>query len=360
VAKTITKEEPSFAQYVHLNSTYSSTLSCPCSKISINYEKFIRVDYTLHQLCNSIFVNQSWIDYLTPPSGIEFFVPDFRWMNQYTFPTLKRFCDVMNTTISNSLIRFYSNKYVSASVNPQQLFEREIEILVDQFRSSMKNTFSLSLSLIRDTTQANALYSGLITNYDLHIAGDNIHVYMRRAFYRGCECVISSKCISPSSIYGDSTKKPLFNVPGFYIGCYVIEASLQSTLECFYDQECIDQLQYYIFWSPSINPRVLNASLSSVYSMNSTIGNLIDNLMIEEWNVSTIYETYYNECRPTQCTYKLETKNDIIYIITTLFGIVGGLITVLKVVVPRLVKLVVYYIRKQRARVVPEILAVQT
>ncbi len=360
VAKTITKEEPTFAQYVHLNSTYSSTLTCPCSKISINYEKFIRIDYTLHEVCKSIFVNQSWIDYLTPQIKTGLFMTDFRWMNQYTFPTLKTFCDVMNSTISNSLIRFYSNKYVSASANPQQLFEREIEILVDQFRSSMKNTFLLSLSLIRDMTQANALYSALLTNYQPEIAADKIHVYMRRASYHKCECVISSKCVVPSSIYKNSATEPVFNVPGFYIGCYVIEALLQSTLECFYDQECIDQLQSYIVWSPSINPRALNASLSSVYSINSTIEDLIDNLMIEEWNVLTTYETYYNECHPTQCIYKLETNNDIIYIVTTLFGIVGGLTTVLKVVVPRLVKLIVYCIRKQRARVVPETFTVQT
>jgi hypothetical protein len=57
-----------------------------------------------------------------------------------------------------------------------------------------------------------------------------------------------------------------------------------------------------------------------------------------------MYESYYNECQPTQCTYRIETRNDLIYIVTTLFGIVGGLITVLKLVVPRLVKLV----RKKR------------
>ncbi len=82
--------------------------------------------------------------------------------------------------------------------------------------------------------------------------------------------------------------------------------------------------------------------------------------MIEKWNVSTTYETYYNECRPTQCTYNLETKNDIIYIFTTLFGIAGGLITVLKVIVPRLVKLIVYCIRQREARVMPETFAIQT
>jgi hypothetical protein len=78
--------------------------------------------------------------------------------------------------------------------------------------------------------------------------------------------------------------------------------------------------------------------------VNSSIKELVDKLMIEQWDVSPLYETYYNECRPTQCTYKLETNNDIIYIITTLFGVAGGLSTVLKIIIPRLIKLV----RKKR------------
>jgi hypothetical protein len=53
-----------------------------------------------------------------------------------------------------------------------------------------------------------------------------------------------------------------------------------------------------------------------------------------------MYDNYYNACQPAQCIYTHQTKNDIIYIVTTLVGLVGGLITVLKLVVPRLVKLV--------------------
>jgi hypothetical protein len=83
----------------------------------------------------------------------------------------------------------------------------------------------------------------------------------------------------------------------------------------------------------------LNTSLSSVYKVNSTIQELVDNLIIEKWNVSLAYETYYNECHPTQCRYTFETRNDLIYIVTTLFGIAGGLITVLKLILPRLIKL---------------------
>jgi hypothetical protein len=54
---------------------------------------------------------------------------------------------------------------------------------------------------------------------------------------------------------------PLFEIPGFYTGCYIVESLLQSTLECFYDPQCIDKLQTYISVSSSINVTVLDASL---------------------------------------------------------------------------------------------------
>jgi hypothetical protein len=100
----------------------------------------------------------------------------------------------------------------------------------------------------------------------------------------------------------------------------------------------------YIPSSAPITIIPLDASLLTRYSVNSTIQELVDDLMIEEWNNSTMYETYYNECQPTKCTYEIETRNDIIYIVTTLFGITGGLATALKLILPRVVKLV----RKKR------------
>jgi hypothetical protein len=84
----------------------------------------------------------------------------------------------------------------------------------------------------------------------------------------------------------------------------------------------------------------LNESLPSIYSIDSTIREIVDNLMIEKWKVSQIFENYYNECKPIQCTYTLETNNDMIYIFTELFGIAGGLIIVLTLIVPRLIKLI--------------------
>ncbi len=344
VPKTLRVEAPSFAEYAHLNSTYSQTLTCPCSKISINYGKFLHIDYTLHQICTSTFVDESWIDYLNKQTHDIIYTHDFRVIGQFAFQALSTFCDLINQTVSDGLIQFDSNQYVSASVVPQNSFESEIESLVDKFRSSLTNSFRLSLEMIRDTTQANALFSALTTNYDLN--RENVHNFMIPVpmNYDDCNCASSFACKSLLSIYKYPSDKSLFDVPNFYRGCYVVESLLQSTLECFYDKQCLDKIRSYFSSSPSMNVILLNSSLSNKYSMNSTIKTLVDNLMIEEWNTTTIFENYYNECQPIQCTYSFAKRHDLIYIVTTLFGIAGGLTTVLELVLPRLVK----FLRKKK------------
>jgi hypothetical protein len=199
--------------------------------------------------------------------------------------------------------------------------------------------------MIRDTTQANALLSILKTNYALYFIKSLNRVQTATLTYsRNCSCDSSSTCIQPAFIDNAVILPRSFDVPGFYIGCYVIEALLPSTLECFYSQYCIDKLQSYLNASSRMNAIALDASLPSQYFENTTIQELVNNLMIEQWNLLMTYEKYYNECQPTQCTYTLETKNNVIYIVTTLFGIAGGLTTVLKFILPRLIRLV----RKKR------------
>jgi beta-lactamase regulating signal transducer with metallopeptidase domain len=86
-----------------------------------------------------------------------------------------------------------------------------------------------------------------------------------------------------------------------------------------------------------MNITALDISLSSHFLENSTIEDLLDELMVEKWNSSIMYEDYFNECKPTQCTYTHQSKNNAIYIVTTIIGLIGGLTTALKLIVPRLV-----------------------
>jgi hypothetical protein len=356
VTKTVNIKTPTLSQYSHLYATYPQTLTCACTTISINYGKFLGIEYSFHQVCSSVFVTENWTDYLATFADDNLMsLEDFRWTSSHTFQALSVFCNVMNETISDNLFLFYSNQYVSAFVVPSELFQTQITSLVDQFKSSIINSFLLSFSTIGSMSQGNSLFSALQTNYNLQIPHDDGVIHLSGSVYDSCHCDRSATCVEPSAIFNISSNTIVFTVPGLYIGCFVIEALLQSTLECFYDQRCINQLQFYMVSSSPMNVTALDSSLPSQYFINSTIEDLINHLMVEQWNSSLMYDNYYKECQPAQCTYTYVTKNDIIYIVTTLIGLVGGLITVLKFVVPRLVKLFVRYILRQRrvTRVMP-------
>ncbi|CAF0766233.1 unnamed protein product [Adineta steineri] len=240
-------------------------------------------------------------------------------------------------------MQFYSSQYVSASVTPLQVFQSQTQAFVSQFKSSITHDFLLSLSTIRTTTQSNNLLAAQFTNYYLYTQSNN-YVTSRSELYGNCSCASSATCAYESPIY-DSSNNVLFTVPSIYIGCYIIEALLQSNLQCFYNETCINKIQSYFTYYLSMNLTTLDASLLVQFGMNSTIQELVDNLMVEEWNNATIYDGYYNECQPSKCSYSYQGKNDVIYIITTVIGLVGGLITVLKLIVPQVVRLIAFCIQ---------------
>jgi hypothetical protein len=100
--------------------------------------------------------------------------------------------------------------------------------------------------------------------------------------------------------------------------------------------------------------------------MSSTIKELVDNLMIEQWSTSSSYERYYNECQPSQCTYTYESsgntddivytfepRKNIIHIVIILLAIIGGLTAVLLGVALLLVRSIMFCFGKKRRNVVP-------
>ena len=361
VTQSIIIKSPSFPDYAQLYLDHTQTLTCACTKISISYEKFLHVQYTLHQVCTSVFVTQYWIDSLVPLHEKWWMVnPDFRVVGLPAFQGLSAFCALVNQTILSRLIQFYSTQYVTASLSPSNVFQSQIKSFVSQFISTTTEDFLLSLGTIRKTTQTNNLLSGLLTNYFFLIFKDDVYTSTSPRLYGDCSCRLSAACFYQSTVLDYPNSTVLLSIPGFYFGCYVIESLLRSSLQCFFDQTCIDQLRLYMLSNSSANITALDKSLSSRFSDNSTIGEVLSQLMVEEWNSSIVYESYYNECRPSQCTYTRTTKNSPLYIVTTLIGVVGGLWTVLRLAVPCVVSFISFVIRCWRMRHVVVLPIIQT
>ncbi len=202
--------------------------------------------------------------------------------------------------------------------------------------------------LLQGTIQSNALFSSLQTNYKQVL--QNGTVFSLSQNYSGCDCASSATCVFQSAIYNYPNLTSLFNVPGFYTGCYVIESLLQSNLQCFFNQTCINTLQTYF-------PSSMSMQITHYWQVYILEIQLFNNLLIEQWNSSIMYGNYYNECHPIQCTYNIQARNDVTHIVTML---IGGMIAILNLIVPRLVKFIVQAVRKREMRVISEMEIIQT
>ena len=348
VTQTVTINQPTLTQYIELSSTHAQTLTCDCRQISINYQTFLQIKYTFHEICNSFFITQNWFDYVfNGHSNQTLNSRDFRKGSTFIFQSLNAFCDLVKQTINNRLIQFYSTQYVTASVVPSETFSLQIDSFVSQFISSMTDGFLSSLFTIRQMTQINALLSGQLTNYYLYTDSSTQYVYSYMWSYGNCSCATSAKCVYQAAIY-NSVGSLLYNVPGMYAGCYIVESLLQSDLRCLYNQSCLSQIQSYFDQSAPMNVTTLNESLLMEFHVDSTIEVILNKLMVEKWDRLILYENYYNECAASRCSYTYETKNRPIYIVTTIIGLAGGLITVLRLIIPRVVAFIAYHIRKYR------------
>ena len=120
---------------------------CPCTQVAISYNSFLRVDYILHQVCSSGFVTDDWLLYLQDAlGGIALGPMDFRNMMLATFRALGTMCNLAVRGIRNSLVRFYTNQYISSYVKPQELFMMEMQLLIDRFSIFTTNEILSTIS----------------------------------------------------------------------------------------------------------------------------------------------------------------------------------------------------------------------
>lgn len=147
-----------------------------------------------------------------------------------------------------------------------------------------------------------------------------------------CSCGLQSNCTTQAYIYLENSTKIFLK--GFQMGCIPSESLHVSTLECFYDQTCLDHIQQINF---TINPLLITET--SQFQMNTTVLQLIHNLFVEQWNISMNYSSYYHQCLPSLCSYTYIQQFNILYLITFLLGLQGGLSIVLGWISPKIIRI---------------------
>lgn len=171
-------------------------------------------------------------------------------------------------------------------------------------------------------------------------------------------------CIEPLMINKN------LSISGMFIGCLPITSLRLSTLECFYDRICLDKVKLALnIQNSSIES--LNQLETSRFLINTTLNEIIDELMIEEWIYSIDYDQYFQQCQIKQCTYSIRKRNNFLTIFTTLLSLCkltetfserkrkskyfflfvdGGLAIALHLIAPSIVKLLLKLLKIFRYR----------
>lgn len=146
-------------------------------------------------------------------------------------------------------------------------------------------------------------------------------------------------------------------IPGSIVGCSGTDSIFLSTLECFYsDSICFPILKNYLrqtYVLDSEDPLwlydeslIYNAT-STRFERNTSMSTIIRDLMIEQWNPSYSYESFFQLCSPNYCIYQQTIhKNNAIGIIVVLISMIGGLIVSMRLIAPYLVIFTIKFISR--------------
>ena len=172
-----------------------------------------------------------------------------------------------------------------------------------------------------------------------------------------CACSVAADCPDPSWFMGNfvcqygrncTAGTVVWRFPGYLGACNTAEAFFKSSLECLFNQTCIDIILSMFnvdipdrlpLSADTLTIKALNASQLSSFKSNDTLDTISRKLMIDEWIIEPSYEAYYNECAPVACTYVLNRRMDLVYVATSMIGLIGGLSVSLSLLIP----VVLYY-----------------
>ena len=361
---SVTLRNPSQQVFQHFYSKYYSAIQCPCQRIVIPYKSFASLSARFHPVCSSFFVTDDWVVSISSANVVdsEFDLLDFRVSGVTFFNTLAALCSLSQNTVNNSWYISGQKSLITDLVLSEVDFQNRIENIVEQFKKNTIAEFIRTIALIEAHTRT--LYTTGFENVLLYTdqtsnATTPINFRWEPSYFAECSCGLDDQCHELMVFYNYTNKTVYdsyflkFTVPNLFVGCDVISSVFISTLECFFNQTCVNAIQNETNWNESTILPILPILKmnASKFAPNTPIETLVNHLMVETWIKDISYNLYYEQCAPEQCTYTFEAGDNLLKAITTILGLFGGLLIGLKIIV----RLVVTWTRARwRARLQPK------
>ncbi|CAF3121920.1 unnamed protein product [Rotaria sp. Silwood2] len=366
-------ESPSQAAYEELYDEHSSTIECPCSRLSVPYGSFLNVTFVLHQVCSSDFVSPIWLNYLAlfNPNRVPLwtqtgFSRDFRTIGALYFQFLESFCSLVQRAIADGQRTFSSTKLINRQLLPRSLFVLQTEAMVKSFVSRQHNEFVSLLNWIEVAGILSQFLSGTNMNFRILI-GDGNQVEIYDSVYQhetqvtstsvlvsaNCSCAFDTDfCFIKPLIYTNGT-----NVLDFvqvfdklHISCVPWLGFLNSEISWWYNMSYIQNiLETYGMAINSQSPsdiKALNRSVPTRFP-NGTTSDLIREIFLETViNNETHFNLFYDQCAPITCSYRITRRRDFIVGVLLLINVCGGLNRGLQILLPLICSIIFFCIDK--------------
>ncbi|UJR34695.1 hypothetical protein I4U23_027472 [Adineta vaga] len=375
--RTVTVLAPSSNTFERLHNDYSVTLSCPCSQVSTPNAEMITISSPrYHQICTSMFLEPVWFDgYFTirfANSSETYSLPltDMRMNGIYSFGNYLTICQLSNDTVAKATAVFMKDEFVTAQalsrVDEGLEFKARLEPLISTFKTRTTQIFAMLLALMRIFLAGSGVESGMAYQPLMINSTPSIRRYSPApANLSTCACSVSLDCPGPAGFFfcvkGNNCPAgtSVWATPGIRSSCLRLGGMLNTELRCFFDQTCLDMIRsLYNVDLPTRLPLpvatlavpVLNNSVPSRFSANDSFGTILNQLMVDTWDIEGNFEDYYKICAPAVCTYTYSQRLDIFYVVATIAGLIGGLLVIFRLIIPmgaRFIHWLFVYCRKR-------------
>ena len=264
------------------------------------------------------------------------------------FQYLQGLCRLSIESTNNTIKQFLSTLFITKQLLSENDFNQNINSSIEQIKINAPTTLYFLFFLIRNINHGNSIISTYGTNFK-YIAPVDYETYFltQSVIYDNeCSCGVYSNCTSQAYYIDKINQSDRIAIEGFKVGCLPSESLLSSTLQCLYNVSCIDLIQKYMNSTDSLEP----LRITTQSQMNKTINELINQLFIVQWLPTINYSSYFQDCSPSLCSYDYIQKFNIIYIISYLLGLQGGLMIALKWICPKLMQSVIQLNKYRKKR----------
>ena len=352
---------PSLDTYLGLQGEHDSSLTCPCSQLSMPYGTFLNISSALHQICSSDLVSPEWLDYLAsfdpthvPPWTETSSSRDFRTIGASYFQFLANFCFLTRVSLENAQHAFLTGQFTHDRALSPSRFHQRIQTVINSFITDTKNEFTRSFDWIDVLLRSSFFFSGTNVNFQVTVSADDqvhteypvFHVasgwtHHSVDFSGVCSCLADHfLCWLTSLIYTNGSHTLDFEqvFSEMPISCVLATGFLYSDISWWYNDSYLANIRetYSLVIDSRALPKArgLNASVPSQFG-SINLGQLLREMLLERWiSDGADFGIYYKTCAPVACSYTVTRRRDIFVALLLLVSICGGLNQGLRILVP--------------------------